>query len=843
MRNNAWWTPSNAFIRPALALRSISLGGLVADTGDSVSFSTLTDRQMPGLIAAMDWGATPLGPMAGWSPSLRMAVDIVIASGFPMALRWGPQFVLIYNDGYRAILGQKHPRALGRPASEVWPEVWPQIEGFHQTIHSGDSEAVFARDVLLRIQRHGDQWEDARFTLSYSPVPDPTAQTGVGGIFVAAIETTDRFETERRNLAERKRLEVLLSQMPGFVAILSGPDHVYEYINEAYVTIAGPRDFIGRTVPDVFPELRDQGIYERLDQVYINGERYVARGLPIRLVGETEDRFIDLLYEPIRDDTGTVTGIFVGGYDATEAYRTAAALRELNADLEGRVIERSRERGLVWQLSPDLLGALNSDGYFISSNPAWHSVLGWSEAEVAAQSIFELLHPDDVERTRAGFELTQRGQPAIRFPNRYRCKDGSYRWISWVGIPEDGMVYCSGRDITDEVAAQDELALAHDALRQAQKMEAVGQLTGGIAHDFNNLLAGIAGSLELLDRRLSEGRADGVERYIAVAQASTRRAAALTQRLLAFSRRQTLNPAPTDVNRLVSGMGEMIRRTVGPSIDVEVVEAGGLWLTKIDRSQLENALLNLAINARDAMPDGGRITIETANKWLDLRAAKERDLPAGQYVSVCVTDTGTGMASDVIERAFDPFYTTKPIGQGTGLGLSMVHGFAGQSGGQVRIYSELGKGTTMCLYLPRFVGELAAEVLDEHPSPSHQRQHETVLVIDDEETVRMLVSDVLGEAGYHVLQAAEGSAGLKILESELPVDLLITDVGLPGGLNGRQVADAARLRRPDLKVLFVTGYAENAAVGNGLLAHGMSVMTKPFAMSTLTTRVRDVLKG
>ena len=815
----------------------------MADTGDSVSFSTLTDRQMPGLIAAMDWGATPLGPMAGWSPSLRMAVDIVIASGFPMALRWGPQFVLIYNDGYRAILGQKHPRALGRPASEVWPEVWPQIEGFHQTIHSGDSEAVFARDVLLRIQRHGDQWEDARFTLSYSPVPDPTAQTGVGGIFVAAIETTDRFETERRNLAERKRLEVLLSQMPGFVAILSGPDHVYEYINEAYVTIAGPRDFIGRTVPDVFPELRDQGIYERLDQVYINGERYVARGLPIRLVGETEDRFIDLLYEPIRDDTGTVTGIFVGGYDATEAYRTAAALRELNADLEGRVIERSRERGLVWQLSPDLLGALNSDGYFISSNPAWHSVLGWSEAEVAAQSIFELLHPDDVERTRAGFELTQRGQPAIRFPNRYRCKDGSYRWISWVGIPEDGMVYCSGRDITDEVAAQDELALAHDALRQAQKMEAVGQLTGGIAHDFNNLLAGIAGSLELLDRRLSEGRADGVERYIAVAQASTRRAAALTQRLLAFSRRQTLNPAPTDVNRLVSGMGEMIRRTVGPSIDVEVVEAGGLWLTKIDRSQLENALLNLAINARDAMPDGGRITIETANKWLDLRAAKERDLPAGQYVSVCVTDTGTGMASDVIERAFDPFYTTKPIGQGTGLGLSMVHGFAGQSGGQVRIYSELGKGTTMCLYLPRFVGELAAEVLDEHPPPSHQRQHETVLVIDDEETVRMLVSDVLGEAGYHVLQAAEGSAGLKILESELPVDLLITDVGLPGGLNGRQVADAARLRRPDLKVLFVTGYAENAAVGNGLLAHGMSVMTKPFAMSTLTTRVRDVLKG
>ncbi|HVY33908.1 MAG TPA: response regulator, partial [Caulobacteraceae bacterium] len=229
--------------------------------------------------------------------------------------------------------------------------------------------------------------------------------------------------------------------------------------------------------------------------------------------------------------------------------------------------------------------------------------------------------------------------------------------------------------------------------------------------------------------------------------------------------------------------------------------------------------------------------------WLDLPAAKARDLPAGQYISVSVTDTGTGMASDVIERAFDPFYTTKPIGQGTGLGLSMVHGFAGQSGGQVRIYSELGKGTTMCLYLPRFVGELEPEAPEEPPPPAYQRRHETVLVIDDEETVRMLVCDVLGEAGYQVLQAADGSTGLKILESETPIDLLITDVGLPGGMNGRQVADAARLKRPDLKVLFVTGYAENAAVGNGLLDHGMSVMTKPFAMSILTTRVREILNG
>ena len=804
-------------------------------------FAKLPAQELPSLVREKDWSTTALGPMESWSPSLRMAVDIMLSSGFPMALRWGPEFVLIYNDGYRLILGDKHPWALGRPAREAWSEVWPQIEALHQQILSGESEAVFARDVLLRIQRRADRWDDARFTLSYGPTPDPTSPTGIGGIFVTALETTDRVEEGLRQARERAHLEQLLSQMPGFVGILSGPTHLYEYVNDAYVEMAGPRDYIGRTVREVFPELAGQGVYELLDQVYSSGERHVAHGLPLRLAGEGEDRFIDFLYEPIRDDLGAVSGVFVGGYDATEAYRAAAALRKLNAELEQQVIERSRDRGLVWQLTPDLLGVLNAEGYFVSSNPAWQMVLGWSQAEVARHTIWELLHPDDVEPTRAGFELTQRGQPAIRLPNRFRRKDGGYRWISWVGIPEEGMVYCTGRDITEEVASQEELARAQDALRQSQKMEAVGQLTGGIAHDFNNLLAGISGSLELMQKRLSDGRLDGIERYIGIAQHSAHRAATLTQRLLAFSRRQTLDPKPTDANRLVAGMDELIRRTVGPAVEVEVVGAGGLWLTKVDTSQLESALLNLVINARDAMPDGGRITIETANKWLDERAAKERDLTPGQYISLCVTDTGTGMSREVIEHAFDPFYTTKPLGEGTGLGLSMVHGFARQSGGQVRIYSELGEGTTMCLYLPRFIGEIEAEEPDEAMAPAARGAHETVLVIDDETSVRMLMADVLSEAGYRVLLASDGRSGLKTLESDVKIDLLITDVGLPGGLNGRQVAEAALARRPKLKVVFVTGYAENAVVGNGLLGPGMAVITKPFAMTALASRVREIL--
>ena len=334
--------------------------------------------------------------------------------------------------------------------------------------------------------------------------------------------------------------------------------------------------------------------------------------------------------EPIRDDGGAVTGIFVGGYDVTEAHRAAAALREsearlreLNADLERQVIERTQARGLTWQVSPDLMGALNAEGYFETSNPAWQTVLGWSEDEVASMSIFELLHPDDVERTRAGFELTQIGQPAIRFPNRYRCKDGSYRWISWVGVPEDGMVYCSGRDITEEKAAEAELAAGPggaapgaedgggrpaDRRHRPRLQQPAGrhQRQPGAARRRAWRRAGSTASSATSTRR----------------QASARRAAALTQRLLAFSRRQTLDPKPTDVNRLIAGMEDLIRRTVGPAIELEVVGAGGLWPTRVDPSQLENALLNLCINARDAMPDGGRLTIETANKWLDDRAAR-----------------------------------------------------------------------------------------------------------------------------------------------------------------------------------------------------------------------------
>ena len=381
-----------------------------------------------------------------------------------------------------------------------------------------------------------------------------------------------------------------------------------------------------------------------------------------------------------------------------------------------------------------------------------------------------------------------------------------------------------------------------DVLRQSQKMEAVGQLTGGLAHDFNNLLTGIIGALELLDSRIAQGRFKEVGRYVGLARDAANRAAALTHRLLAFSRRQTLDPKTTDVNRLMNGMEELIRRTVGPSVELRMIAADDLWSTLVDPSQLENALLNLCLNARDAMPDGGRLTVETANRVIDRRVAQMYDLPEGRYVTLCVSDTGTGMPPNVIAKAFDPFFTTKPLGMGTGLGLSMIYGFTRQSGGQVRIHSEVGRGSNISVYLPRHGGDLAPmQIAPELVDVPRAESGQTVLVVDDEPTVRLLVTEVLEDLGYRAIEAADGAGGLLILQSDVRVDLLVTDVGLPGGINGRQVADAARVTRPELKVLFITGYAENAVLGHGHLEPGMHVLTKPFAMEALASRISSLI--
>jgi PAS domain S-box-containing protein len=528
---------------------------------------------------------------------------------------------------------------------------------------------------------------------------------------------------------------------------------------------------------------------------------------------------------------------------AIERRKAEEALAALAETLERQVEERTRERDRTWQNSQDLLAIVGDDGIFLAVNPAWTRILGWAPEEVVSRHHSGFSHPDDREASAQAFRDALSG-PFLQYENRVRHKDGSYRWASWVATSEGGRIYASGRHVTAEREARIALESAHDQLRQSQKMEAVGQLTGGLAHDFNNLLTAISGSLELIQIRIGQGRTGELDRYVSMARQGAKRAAALTHRLLAFSRRQTLDPRPTNVNRLIAGLDDLLRRSVGPTVEIEIPGSDGLWTTLVDPNQLENALLNLCINARDAMPKGGRITIETANVVLDDMEAAEVDLPPGQYVLLCVTDTGTGMDAETIERAFDPFFTTKPLGEGTGLGLSMIYGFVRQSGGQVRITSDLGRGTRMRLYLPRSWAEEKSDEVG--PRMIHARPSdagETVLVVDDEPAVRVLIADVLADLGYKAIEARDGQAGLAILESDARVDLLITDVGLPHGMNGRQLADAARVGRPDLKILFITGYAENAVVGNGHLAPGMHLLTKPFDMDALATRIRELIAG
>ncbi|MDO9358631.1 MAG: PAS domain-containing protein [Polaromonas sp.] len=922
-------------------------------------------------VRAFDWAATPLGAIESWPAALRITVDQMLASKFPACLFWGPDLIAVYNDGYRELLGKK-PEALGEPMRVTWAEVWSDLQPIAEKALAGES--TFIENFRITPDRDGSQ-QDAWFTFNYGPVFDENGV--VVGMLDTVMETTAQVLGERQRREERDRQRNLLQQMPGFAAVLTGPTHVFDYVNDAYRELAGERAFIGRPVREVFPELADQGFFEMLDGVYQTGQPIQASAIPVRLSHGRGERFVDLLYTPIRDEHGVVLGIFAGGYDITDRVKAEAGLRELNAELERRVIERTLARGKAWQVSPELLSVINAEGRFETVNPAWQKTLGWSEDDMAGASFRDFVHPDDMDRSIAAWaDATERGLPVLRFENRYLVKGGGWRWLSWVAVPEDNKVYCITRDVQDErndaemlaqrTAERDVLAgiventntfiqvldldfnflalntanideyeriyghrpkvgdnllamLAdrpeqraaaealwrramngesftvqgefgdavharrhyemkfevlrgddgkqvaafmsgtditerlnehralldtQEALRHAQKMEAVGQLTGGIAHDFNNLLAGIGGSLQVMQKRLKSGKLDGLERYLDMSESSVRRAAALTHRLLAFSRRQTLDPKPVDVNRLTSGMAELIRRTVGPSVELEVHSADDLWPTQVDPSQLENALLNLCINARDAMlPGGGCLTITSGNRSFTDREAAARELPAGDYVCLAVTDTGAGMSPEVITRIFDPFYTTKPMGQGTGLGLSMVYGFVRQSGGRVEADSRVGYGTTMRIFLPRFSGETSEEARIAAAEAAGAGDGETVLLIEDEEIVRDVIREVLTEAGYRVLVASDGPTGLHILQADGRIDLLLTDVGLPGGMNGRQVADAGRVVRPGLKVLFITGYAENAAVGNGVMEHGMQVMTKPFEIEDLSQKVRDMLDG
>ena len=548
----------------------------------------------------------------------------------------------------------------------------------------------------------------------------------------------------------------------------------------------------------------------------------------------------------------------------------ALAFRAVERTRYEAALQKSEQRfRQVVEHSPNAKVLVGTDGRIHLVNAQTEALFGWSRQELLGEAV-EMLVP---ERFRSGHPHHRSAflqQPVSRPMGAGRDlyglrKDGSEFPIE-IGLnpieTDEGLFILSAIiDISDRKQIEERLERlveartaelqdqieqrrrAEDTLRQSQKMDAIGKLTGGVAHDFNNMLAIVIGSLDIALRRLAT-EPEKATACIENAQEGARRAAILTARLLAFSRQQPLEPESVDANKLVGGMSEMLRRTIGEDLRVEAVLAGGLWRTYADASQLENALLNLCVNARDAMPDGGRLTIETSNTHLDeAYAGQYAEVTAGQYVLIAVTDTGTGMPPEVIERAFDPFYTTKGAGRGTGLGLSQVYGFVKQSGGHVKIYSEPGQGTTVKIYLPRFMGQASSSPVrgSTEPRPAGM-VNEIILVVEDEAGVRHMSVDALRELGYTVIQAENAAQALQLLDLQPSVSLLFTDIVMPD-MNGRRLADEALERRPDLKILFTTGYTRNAVIHNGTLDPGVAFLPKPFSLDALARKVRQVLDG
>lgn len=612
------------------------------------------------------------------------------------------------------------------------------------------------------------------------------------------------------------------------IVLFWGPDFCALY-NEAYAPTIGDKHphVLGRAGREGWAELWDD-LGPLLQSVQETGETFHAKDRQFYIErdgGRGEDVYFDISYSPVFEADGSIGGVLC---IVSETTRRVLAERAMLAD-----------RNRLWALARDPFLIADTAGVWIAASPAWTDLLGWSEEELIGHTSQWMEHPDDVSATRERIDDLAHGQPVLRFDNRFRAKDGSYRTFSWTAVPEGDLIYCVARDVTDHRAHALALADAESALRQAQKMETLGQLTGGVAHDFNNLLQIVTGNLDLLQRALPDTD-ERLRRMADRAMAGAERAAILTQRLLAFSRRQPLDPRPIDPARLVAAMSDLLLHTLGETIAVETKVAPDAWTIEVDVNQMENALLNLAVNARDAMPDGGRLTIAVDNVVID---TEESDIAPGQYLAISMTDTGEGMDANTLAHAIEPFFTTKEVGRGTGLGLSMVYGFIKQSGGHVRVQSDPGHGTRVLLYLPRHHGYVAANE-DEVPGRAKALTggRETILLCEDDDNVRAYSVEVLRELGYRVIPAIDGAAALAALEAvESPVDLLFTDVILPGGMTGADLASAATTHQQGLRTLFTTGYARDAIVHHGRLDAGVDLLPKPFSYSDLAAKVREVL--
>jgi PAS domain S-box-containing protein len=814
---------------------------------------------MGRMIRSHDWTCSPFGPPEDWPQALKTAVGIVLGSKFPMFLAWGPELRFIYNDGYAEILGGKHPAALGHAFEDIWAEIWGDIEPIVDRAIAG--EASFYEDLPLTLTRRGYP-EETWFTFSYSALRDESG--AVAGMLCTCVETTAAVLGERRRMNEAQRLRQLFDRSPSFMAVVRGPDHVFELMNASYLQLVGHRDLVGKSVREALPEVEGQGFFELLDEVYRTARPFTGRSMAIQLQREpgaaVEDRLLDFVFAPIIDAQGRVEGIFAEGYDVTERHSAEEKLRESE--------ERFR---LIADSAPIPMWVTKLDRKRGFVNTAYAEFLGVPVEEAAEFDWRSIIHPEDIDRIIAESLAGEATLKPFALEGRYRRWDGEWRWLRSISQPRWGphgehegfigvatdvteakLAEAALREVNETLerrvaertadlsAALDRLQAevgerlkAEEALRQAQKMEAVGQLTGGIAHDFNNLLTPIMGGLELIASKVEDPR---LKRMAESALEASRRGAKLTGQLLAFSRIQRISMSAVPVNEVIANMHTLLRHTIGGEIAIETDLAPEAGHGLCDSNQLENALLNLAINARDAMPEGGTLTICTARLQLE----PEPDHPGGDFVRVRVADTGEGMSEEILARATEPFYSTKPTGKGTGLGLAQVYGIVQQCGGTLRIDSAPGRGTCVDLLIP--AAEPPAEpAIDRSEERAAQRPAAgaKILLVDDDEEVRAFLLDSLESLGHSVCAAASGEEALAILVECAP-DLALIDYAMPG-MHGADVARAARELLPDLPIVFVTGYAETRQLEAALGPHA-PVLRKPFSVDDLCRAVEANLQ-
>ena len=836
-----------------------------------------TNDDAQALIARTDWSKGPLGASATWPQSLRTAVDIVIHSPMPMLLLWGPQLTQIYNNGFALLAGSKHPHAFGQPAHQIWPELRDFTDPIYSAVLQGQVRTYSERRFTLQ---HDGKESDFWLDLTYSPIRDETAQ--VAGILVTAIETNERrriaLELQQRSeeslksqreTEERLQLALAATDAVGTWDWDIGEDRFIADAHFAQLHGVDPVQSAELPISDylqgVHPEDRAM-VARSIKYCITHGTEYAEEYRLLQPDGEL--RWVFARGRCYKDHHGRPMRFLGAALDLTERKHTEQALRQSQTELQ-----------LIINAMPILISYVDHEERFRLNNAAYLDWYGLTPQELYGRTIRDVIG-EEAYFLRAPYIAEALAGRSCSFSLYTHHRDGSNRHALMNYLPRHGadgavngfyifVIDETERKKTEEAlrnlnetleervsARTEQLAQANqrlqnemfereraeDALRHAQKMEAVGQLTGGIAHDFNNMLTGIIGSLDLMQRYIADGRASEIGRFTDAAVSSANRAAALTHRLLAFSRRQSLDRKRLDVNELIHSLEDLIRRTKGDPIELKLQLADNLWPVSTDVSQLENALLNLVINARDAMPNGGELLIETANVYLDgTDITTLEPVKAGDYLMLAVSDNGTGMTPSVLAKAFDPFFTTKPIGQGTGLGLSMIYGFAQQSGGHVSLDSRPDQGTCVRLYLPRLHLQLPEQTTEAAVSePSAATPGETVVIVEDDPAVRMLVLNLLKELGYRAFEAVDATAALALLEADWRVDLLVTDVGLPG-MNGRQLAEIARQHRPGLKVLFMTGYAQITAERQGFLEEGMDMIAKPFVLDLLANKIRTMI--